>query len=159
MGYSGMVMANPYLGQLADTPATLERIIDCVRPELYDEATDPGRFTLREAVAHLADFEDVFLDRLRLAVERPGATVEGIDEGERAVAKKYAERDVRHELTVFANRRRDTVTFLNELDDAGRGREFVHAELGRFTVASYACTMLGHDLYHLAHASQYLKKA
>jgi uncharacterized damage-inducible protein DinB len=146
-----------YLSSLKNTPKTLVNLVDQVKPDHYDDKTDPERFTLRELIAHLADFDDVFLDRLRLAQESPGAKVVSLDPDERAVEKHYANRDVRHELDVFENRRRDLVEFLSGLSVEDWQKEFHHPDLGDVTIESYANIILAHDLSHVSHASSYLR--
>ena len=146
-----------YLSSLKNTPKTLVNLVDQVKPDHYDDHTDPARFTLRELIAHLADFDDVFLDRLRLAHESPGASVVSLDPDERAAEKQYATRDVHHELDVFENRRRDLVDFLAGISSEDWQKKFHHPDLGDVTIESYANIILAHDLSHVSHASSYLR--
>jgi uncharacterized damage-inducible protein DinB len=146
-----------YLSSLKNTPKTLVNIVDQVKPDHYNDHTDPARFTLRELIAHLADFDDVFLDRLRLAHESPGASVVSLDPDERAREKHYATRDVRHELDVFENRRRDLIEFLSGLSAEDWQKPFHHPDLGDVTIESYANIILAHDLSHVSHATSYLR--
>ena len=146
-----------YLSSLENTPKTLVNLVDQVKPDHYDDHTDPARFTLRELIAHLADFDDVFLDRLRLAHETPGASVVSLDPDQRAAEKHYATRDVHHELDVFENRRRDLIEFLSGLSAEDWQKKFHHPDLGDVTIDSYANIILAHDLSHVSHATSYLR--
>jgi uncharacterized damage-inducible protein DinB len=146
-----------YLSSLKNTPKTLVNLVDQVKPDHYDDHTDPARFTLRELIAHLADFDDVFLDRLRLAHETPGASVVSLDPDQRAAEKHYATRDVHHELDVFENRRRDLIEFLSGLSAEDWQKKFHHPDLGDVTIDSYANIILAHDLSHVSHATSYLR--
>jgi uncharacterized damage-inducible protein DinB len=148
---------NAYLLALRHTPTILERILDDVPADRFGERVSDDRFTLLEMVCHLADFEDVYLERMRAALKTDGVEVPDIDEGERAVEKKYDCRDLQKELTVFANRRRDTVTFLEELSDEQLGHAFTKEGMGRVTIKEYLAILSGHDLYHLEQATWYLK--
>lgn len=139
------------------TPDALTRIVDCVKPEKYDERLDPDRFTLREAIAHLADFEVTILDRFAIAHERPGSTAENFDEEARAKEKAYATRDVHHELEVFGNRRRETIMFLETLSPEDMKKTYVHPQRGEMSIKEFIGTVLGHDLYHLDHATLYMR--
>ena len=48
---------------LESAPDVLARLLaDMSDPAVYDRTPDPDRFTLREMVAHLADWEAVFLN-------------------------------------------------------------------------------------------------
>lgn len=146
----------PYLLAFQHTPTVLERLVDQVPVARYSESVGPDRFTLTEVVAHLADWEDVVLDRLRMAVEHPGSTVAVYDETLRAIEKRYAEKDIHHEIAVFANRRRDTVTFVSELTPDQLALTIVHPERGTETILDQVLWIYGHDLYHLEQVSAYL---
>ena len=128
-----------------------------MKPDKYGDHTDPDRFNLTEMVAHLADFDDIFLDRLRLAHESPGAKVESFDPDIRAAQKQYGSRDLHHELDVFENRRRDLVDFLSQLAPDDWNKQFYHPDLGKTTIDEYANIILAHDLSHLSHATSYMK--
>jgi uncharacterized damage-inducible protein DinB len=146
-----------YLSSLKSTPKTLVNIVDQVKPDKFTEQTDPERFNLAEMVAHLADFDDIFLDRLRLAHEEPGSTVESFDPDARAREKHYDQKDIHHELDVFENRRRDLVDFLSTLTPTDWKKQFHHPDLGDTTIDEYANIIMAHDLSHLAHATSYMK--
>ena len=51
------------------SPPAVERIIARIPQHAYDTKTDPERFTLREAISHLADWEPINLYRLRQGVD------------------------------------------------------------------------------------------
>lgn len=148
---------NAYLLALRHTPTILERILDDVPADRYGERVAEDRFTLLEMVCHQADFEDIYLERMRAALKTDGVEVADVDEGERAKAKKYDCRDLRKELEVFANRRRDTIDFLESLSEEQLGRSFTKEGLGRITIREYLAILSGHDLYHLEQASWYLR--
>jgi hypothetical protein len=148
---------NAYLSSLENTPKTLFNIVDQVQPVKYTEYTEPDRFNLTEMVAHLADFEDIFLDRLRLAHESPGASTVSYDPDARANEKHYATRDIHHELDVFDNRRRDLVSFLKGLNPDEWEKSFHHPDLGEVSIKQYANLILAHDLSHISHAATYMK--
>jgi DinB superfamily len=146
-----------YLNSLENTPKTLVNIVDQVKPDRYTQHTEPDRFNLIEMVAHLADFDDIFLDRLRYAHESPGGVVTSFDPDARAEEKQYGTRDIHHELDVFENRRRDLVEFLDTLGPDDWKKSFVHPDLGEVTIDEYANIILAHDLSHLSHATTYMR--
>ena len=146
----------PYSQTLADTPGTLQRILSLVPREKFDERLKEDGFTLREMIAHLADHEVVALDRIVKAVEEDGVRVEGYDVDERAKEKKYSERDPHHELEVFAVRRRETWDTIGKFDDIDLSKHYVHSEAGPIIVSEAIATLMGHDLYHLHQAAEFL---
>ncbi|HLO99726.1 MAG TPA: DinB family protein [Fimbriimonas sp.] len=149
-------MSHSYNFQISNTPATLTRLIDAIRPERYDEKLGEDRFTLKEVIAHLADWEQVFLDRITLAVEYPGSAIEAYDEDARAIEHKYSEKDIHHELEVFAARRLDTVDYLLRLAEDDWDNTVIHPERGEQSVQNLVEMITGHDLYHIYQVTQYL---
>lgn len=148
---------NAYLLALRHTPVILDRILDEIPGGRFGERVAEGRFTLHEMVCHLADFEDVFLERMRAALKTDGAEVPDVDEGQRAIDKRYGERNAREEMEVFANRRRDMISFLEGLSKEQLGHAFTKEGLGRMTIKEYLAAISGHDLYHLEQATWHLK--
>jgi len=146
-----------YIVALSLTPSALIRIIDQVKPDRYADRLPINRFNLSEMVAHVADCEEVFQDRMRLAHEFPGSNVEGFDPDERAKSHHYADKDLHHELDVFDNRRRDTVDFLRSLKPEDWKKTVKHSQYGEMSIAMMASIIIGHDVYHLEQASQYMR--
>jgi uncharacterized damage-inducible protein DinB len=147
----------PYLNSLAHTPIILNNILHQVKQERFSERTVPNKPNLRELVAHIADYEDVVLDRLRLAQEKPGAVVESYETESRAEQKHFDERDPYHEIEVFMNRRRDLVEFLSGLSTEDWHKTFKHPKSGEQSIEEYANVILSHDLNLIAHAVTYMR--
>ena len=79
---------------LETTPDLLDRLLgDVSDPAAYDRRPDPERFTLREVLAHLADWEEVFRRRLRQTLDEDNPKLLGLDEGKLAVERDYAHAD------------------------------------------------------------------
>jgi len=148
---------HPYLFPgLELTPKTLSRLVSQVPEKRYDEHTDPNRFTLREAIAHLADWEPIFLQRIQAGVDKPGAEIFGMDEGQRAIEKNYGSWDIQESLRIFAEARAQTVRYLKALTADQWKTTVTHNEKGPMTAYDQANMLLGHDIYHMEHASQFL---
>jgi len=137
-------------------PATVERIVSLVPESAYDTKTDPERFTFREAIAHLTDWEPINIDRLHRGVNEPGCTVPGYDEGQRAIDLNYAALDPRDQAKIFAAKRAELVAYLRTLKDEDWDKVYYHSERGRQTVYEQAVTILGHDMYHIEQFTQYI---
>ncbi|MFW5697245.1 MAG: hypothetical protein ACOCX1_01650 [Fimbriimonadaceae bacterium] len=69
---------------LESGPKVVERLLRVFPKDRLDEQLAPNAFTARELVAHLADFEQIHLDRIRYATKHPGEAYEAIDAFERA---------------------------------------------------------------------------
>ena len=151
-------MMHPYLlTTLELTPVILGAMLEHIPATRYDERPDPNRFTLREALAHLADWEQILLeDRMQAAVSRPGCDIAGIDEGKRAAELGYDKMDVHQQLELFKQRRHTTAEWLRSVDEADWEKFLVHKERGKQTLYDQANLLLGHDLDHIEHVAQFL---
>jgi len=136
-------------------PITGVRIATLVPEEKYDTKTDPDRFSFREAAAHWADWEAINLERLKAGIENSGAHVQGYDEGQFAIDRNYAARNPIEELKKFVDERDQTVDFLKSLRDEDWQKTVVHSERGEMTILVLATSILGHDMYHVEHLTQY----
>ncbi len=138
------------------SPAAFERIAAHVPEKRYDEHTDPDRFSFRFAMAHLADWEPIFLQRIQAGVDNPGSNAEGYDEAQRATDQNYESWDVKESLHIFAEARAHTIRYLETLSDEQWQSTVVHSEKGPLTAYDQANMLLGHDIYHLEHATQFM---
>ena len=127
-----------------------------VSPRRYDEKVDPDRFSFREAVAHLADWEVVFHERIRLGAQHPGATLITYEPDDRAAEHGYESADVERSAALFAERRAFTVELAHGLSQDQWSNALEHPEHGRMTIYELLNMMIGHDLDHLEHLSRYL---
>ncbi len=131
------------------SPTVLRRVFALIPEARWDEPAAPDRFTPREVIAHLADWEPIFLVRMKLGVDKPGSEVAVYDEGHRAIEQGYAHSDPRTQLDRFEASRALLVRYLDGLDSAAFQSRFLHPERGEMTVYDQANMLLGHDLYHL----------
>lgn len=137
-------------------PAAVARVVELIPETSYDHKLDPKRFSFREALAHLADWERINLDRLKQGVENPGCTVQGFDEGQIAIDHDYASADPTQQARKFIEGRKDLLNYLMTIREKDWDNVYYHSERGRQTVFEQAVTILGHDMYHLEQFSQYL---
>lgn len=150
---------NPYLLPVLDFgPLTLQRLLAKIEPHRMDESLSPDRFTPREAIAHLADWEPILRGRLETAVDTPGATIAAYDEGARAEDMGYRSWNVSESADKFLAERRKTQAWLKTLKPEDWDKSVVHPERGVLTVRDLANMLLGHDLYHIEHLTQYLSE-
>ena len=101
---------------LESAPGVLARLLEPITdPAVYDKRPDPDRFTLREVLAHLADWDEVFLGRLTQTRDTDRPILQGIDEGQVARDHDYAHLDPAASLTRHKTNRATLVAFLRTL--------------------------------------------
>jgi hypothetical protein len=137
-------------------PVVLERLIRLISPDRLDTPLEADRFTPREIIAHLADWEPIMMARVQQALDNPGSTVQAWDEGEMAIQNRYSETNIDEQLMKYAAHRAETISLLEKLNADQLKRTIVHPERGSMTVDDQASLLLGHDAYHIEQLSAYL---
>lgn len=138
-------------------PATVRRILKQIPEARWDEKTSPERFSLREAISHLADWEPIWKERFVKILGEPGCTIVAYDEDEMARTGNYAERNVWKELDRYEAGRKALAEVVLPITEEQSQIRFNHPERGPLTVEDLVNMIIGHDLYHLEHFSQYLE--
>jgi uncharacterized damage-inducible protein DinB len=141
---------------LAFAPTILERMFSRIPEARLDERESADRFTPREVIAHLADWEPIFLSRMQTAIDSPGSTVMVFDEGELAREHRYAEQMPMECLARFRRDRLETVAWLLGLAPEDFRKQVVHPERGPMTVDDLATYVFAHDAYHFEQLSSFL---
>ncbi len=150
-------MPNPYLFQgLLLSPETVARLVSVAPKEAWDTHRDEKRFTFRESVAHLADWEPIFFDRIRTAVDTPGASIPGYDESVIAEQHGYVDLDPAPEAETFRVRRAALVAYLKALKPDDWSKTAIHSERGEMSVYDWANTIIAHDIFHIEHLCRFL---
>lgn len=152
-------MPNPYLlPGLQRSAEAIRQIVHLADPARHDEKTDPERFSFREAIAHLADWEPVMRGRIQTAATNPGAQIPDWDEGQMAIDHDYANQDPLANADRFLQQRLETIALLATLTPDQWQGTVTHPVRGTMTAYDWANTTLGHDAYHTEHFLQYLPK-
>lgn len=137
-------------------PRVIERLMRVFPSDRLDERIEKDRFTAREVIAHLADYEQTVLDRIRVAHLKPNHQVPVFDPDENAAAHHYADKDVFHEAEVFESRRNMTIDYLRELEPAHFDHCFTRADGSKLSIREYIGMVMAHDLEHIEQISAYL---
>src|SRR5206468_1322765 len=112
----------------------------------WDERLHADRFTPREVIAHLADWEPIMLERMRVAYNSPGGTVKVYDEGQMAIDHGYAGSDPEEQLQLYNERRAVSWAWLCMRIPDALDRNFTHPERGPQTIEDQANLIISHDL-------------
>lgn len=133
---------------LRATPVVLARLLADLTPAQTDARPDPERFTVREVVAHLADWEAVCHARLQRTLQEDSPELPNWDEDEAAVVGRYDQSDIAERLAVFTERRAATVALL-EACAPEDWRRTSRRDGSPSDLLGMAAIHLGHDGYHL----------
>jgi uncharacterized damage-inducible protein DinB len=132
---------------LAETPSKLESLLVSLTPEQLETRPAPGKWNVREVLAHLADCEIAFSFRLRQA--RGGEReIQPFDQD--AWARAYGSYSAEQAVKTFAALRAWNMLFLSTLTEDEKRLPAHHPERGDLTLWTIVETMVGHDRHHLA---------
>lgn len=144
---------------LAATPATLAALLGD-RPDtdpIWDLRPAPDRFTLREVVAHLADWEPIWAGRIARTVAEDRPELPGYDEGEMAIRNGYASLAPSASLDRFRAGREAFVGQLRALRPDDWARVGIRQGAGPTVVLGQVALTLSHDAYHLRQVAEWLR--
>ena len=122
---------------------------------LSDEELDvsnPGSWSARQIIHHVADSEAQSYARLRRLIAEPGTQIQGYDEaswGENETLG-YKDLPIAHSLDVFMAVRASSLEIIkrlkpNQLENAG-----IHSESGEYTIKKWLETYIRHPSEHAA---------
>ena len=146
------------LSALESAPALLAGAMNGLTEAEADFRPDPARFTLREVVAHLADWDPVFSERLTRMQREDHPTLPGYDEGTWAVEHHYAASDWREQLGLYAERRRALTAQVRTFAPEDWARTGDRPEIGVLSIQDLTMLIPLHDLYHLKQAQEWREK-
>jgi uncharacterized damage-inducible protein DinB len=119
----------------------------------------PGKWSIREIVAHLADCELVLGARLRWAAAQPGSGLAAFDQDKWAATARYREIPAAVSAAAFRALREWNLNFVDRLNAEERNGYAIHEERGRQTLADILSLSAGHDINHLKQMEQLAAKA
>ena len=155
------VVQNYVIAALAGTPEVVERLLVGLHADdpRWDFRPDPARFTLREVVAHLADWEPIHLERIRRMQDEENPTMPNIDEAKMAIENDYAHSDPHGSLEWLRGGRANITRQLKALGGGDWTRPGYREGMGPVTIEVLATFILAHDGYHTRQIAQWLSQA
>jgi hypothetical protein len=130
------------------TPKKIGRLIKGVPSSKLRKKPAPGKWSVGEILAHLADCEIVTGWRVRQILGAPGTPIQAFDQDSWAAAGHYAKRDPRKSFELFAALRAGNLALLKSLSKEQWKQFGLHAERGEETVERILQMMAGHDINH-----------
>jgi hypothetical protein len=120
------------------TAGKIERLVKRVPAARLRKRPAPGKWSVVEILAHLADCEIVTGYRMRSILGAPGTPIAAFDQDKWAEAENYARRDPMMSLGVFVTLREANLALLKSLR-AEQWKHFgVHAERGEESIERIA---------------------
>jgi uncharacterized damage-inducible protein DinB len=145
--YAGMLGGRDALSVIAETPGRLALVLEGVSAAQADVPLAPGKWSLREVMAHLADCEIAWGWRLRQALAEDHAVLQPFNQD--AWAQVYGAYSLAEAWACYSGLRAWNVAFARRLSAAEKERMYTHPERGEERLWTVVEIMAGHDLHHL----------
>jgi hypothetical protein len=138
-----------FLAMQEGAPTLLAQLIDGVPVVALRAKPAPGKWSITEILAHLADDELVSYWRYRQMLENSGCALAGFDQDEWARLGDYSSKEPEQALKFFQLLRESNVEMLRRLTPEEWQSDGIHAERGRINVQELARHMAAHDVNHI----------
>jgi len=157
-------MLSPFMIQrllvaLEGTPDVLNGLLGSLdaHDPAWDFQPDPERFTLREIIAHLADYEPVWLDRFEHTRKADGIRIERLDPSKLAVDNDYPHSDPIANLSLFRQRRAIIVDLIKTFKEEDWDKVAILPQpAGPLSLGLQSMYLSVHDAYHTGQVAQWL---
>jgi len=132
-----------------ETPKKLQTLIKPLSKKQLTQRPEPGKWSVGEILAHLADAELVGSWRMRLILGNNGVSLQPFDQNVWADIFAYARRDPAASLETFRVLRESNLAMLKALPKDLWENYGMHQERGKETISHIVRMFAGHDLNHL----------
>jgi hypothetical protein len=142
----------------AATAKKIERLLKGVPAAKLRKQPAPGKWSIAEIVAHIADTELVGGWRMRLILGEPGTPIAAFDQDVWVTALHYDKRNVRKSFEQFRALRETNLALLKSLTPEQWKQHGIHAERGPETIETIVKMFAGHDINHTKQIEAILAK-
>ena len=140
----------------AAAPAKLAKLLKGVSAAKARKRPAPGKWSIAEIVAHIADTELVGGYRIRAILGQPGTQIIGFDQDAWVTALHYDKRDLRKSFEQYRGLREANVALLKSLTPEQWKHHGMHSERGEESVETIVLMFAGHDINHFAQIERIL---
>jgi uncharacterized damage-inducible protein DinB len=135
--------------QYLDGPKKLRAAVAGMSREQVLARPIAGKWSTLEVVAHLADFDPIYADRMKRVIAEDNPTLVGADEKHFAAALCYHDRDLQEELAIIEATRSQLARILRKLPESACQRVGNHTERGQLTLEKLLGGVTEHVLHHM----------
>lgn len=139
-----------------ETPKKFAKLVKALSKRQLMTRPEPGKWSIAEILAHLADSELIIGWRMRLILGSNGASLQNADQDAWAAIPGYA-RNPKASLVTFRVLREANLALLKSLPKHLWQNYGMHEKRGKETIAHMVRLYAGHDLNHLTQAEKIAK--
>jgi uncharacterized damage-inducible protein DinB len=130
-------------------PRLLQDAVSGMSDKDLDARPVTGKWSTRQVVCHIADFEPIYADRMKRVIAEDHPSFFGGDPDVFAAGLAYEKRQVLDELALVALVRKNMVAILQTLEDEAFKRTGNHSEDGPLTLETLLQRITAHIPHHV----------
>tara|TARA_R110002095_G_scaffold25573_1_gene26174 strand:- start:3114 stop:3581 length:468 start_codon:yes stop_codon:yes gene_type:complete len=130
-------------------PDELRQAIAGMSAADIDAAPVPGKWSTRQVICHIADFEPVYADRMKWIIAEENPLIPGGDHNLFAERLAYGDRDIEEEIQLITAVRLQAARILKTLCPEQFQRTGIHTHDGKVTVADLLDRITNHIPHHI----------
>jgi len=142
------LVGDDVLGQLEALATSTPRLLAKAGPDQGDHRYEPGKWSVKEVVGHMADAERVFSYRALRIGRGDETALPGFEQDDYVVAGHFDRRTLADMAAEFAAVRAATLALFRSFDDEAILRRGTAAG-GPVSVRALAAIIAGHELHHV----------
>ena len=142
---------------LQRTPRKITQQVKRATARQIKKSPAPGKWSVQEIIAHLADTEIALGYRLRKIAEEDGVTLQSFDQDIWAKNGSYKKADTKKSLASYTALRAMTVHFLQAQPKQVWQRHGKHTAFGKLEFTKIVRMLAGHDVNHLKQIESILR--
>ena len=141
------------------TPKKLSTLIRKLNKKQLSKRPAPGKWSIAEILAHLADVELAVGWRMRMILSQNGVPLQAFDQDAWANTFNYSQRDSKSSLETFRVLRENNLGLLKSVPKTLWENYGMHQERGKESIAHMVRMLAGHDLNHLQQIEKIVKES
>ncbi|WP_417385806.1 DinB family protein [Gimesia sp.] len=130
-------------------PDALRRAVEGMSTADLDAAPIPGKWTTRQVICHISDFEPVYADRMKRVIAEENPPLLGGDPDLFAARLAYEQRDLEEEFELIAAVRKHVARILQTLSPDQFERTGQHSHDGELSLATLLARITNHIPHHI----------
>jgi uncharacterized damage-inducible protein DinB len=130
-------------------PDKLREAIAGMTDAQINAAPIPGKWSTRQIICHIADFEPVYADRMKRVIAEETPTLFGGDPDLFAARLAYDRRDIAEELQLIESVRKHVASILKTLKPEDFQRTGNHSQRGPLTLETLLANVTNHIPHHI----------
>lgn len=137
------------IDQYAQGVDQLKQAIAGMTPEQIQAKPIPGKWSTLEVIAHIADFEPIFAERMKRIISHDRPLLLVADENLFEAELAYPERDLAEEIAVIEATRKQMVRILKKIPAEYALKAGVHSQKGLVSLEAALTSAVNHIPHHL----------